>query len=83
MTENRLNIVSLKTDISPGVVDGLRILADMIERGEIDAPNITCATGNLVFHYGDINDSVAAVNGVWNLTYALHFLMAAARGAND
>lgn len=75
-----MNIVRLETDVSPGVVEGLRKLADTIERGDIDAPSVTCATGNMLFHYGDINDAVAATNAVWNLTYALHFLMAAGRG---
>lgn len=58
------------------VMEGLRNLADMIERGEINPTTMTCCDGGTLWHFGSPNDIEAARDMCWNLTQAQHNLMA-------
>lgn len=79
------NVVELRPDNFPyhDVVKSLRKLADQIENGEIDSSSMTCSDGEGVWHFGELNDSLAAVNAIWNLNFAIHFLMTMASKARD
>lgn len=73
------NVVLLHPASSVSV--GLRNIADAIDRGEYAyEKDCTLVMGTEVFQLGEIDDSRAAVNAVWDLTYAVHKLMAAGRG---
>jgi len=52
----------------------LRNIADQYEAGDFEG-DCTLVIGLDVFHLGTFDDSLAARDAVWNLTYAIHKLM--------
>ena len=59
------------------VPTGLRNIADAIEAGEYDYfTDCTVVLGTNIFSLGEVDDSRAAVNAVWDMTYGIHKLMA-------
>jgi hypothetical protein len=66
---------------STDVAVRLHQLADDIAAGAYDhTADRTVVLGTHVFYFGEIEASRAAVNAVWDLTYAIHKLMAAGHG---
>ena len=55
----------------------LRNIADRIDSGEYVFEDMTIVAGTDVFHLGDVNDSEAVANAVYNLQLGLHKLMKA------
>jgi hypothetical protein len=70
-----LKIVPIKP--SNDVVEGLKNIIDGIENGSIAKDNCTVITGGEIFHLGTANDSQAASDAVFNMTYGIHRLMSA------
>ena len=67
------NIVKLhpNTDIP----QGLRNIADSIEMDDVGAEGCTVVIGLNVYHLGTHNDTQAASDAVFNMTYGIHRLM--------
>ena len=68
---------------STNVAASLRQLADDITAGAYDhTADCTVVLGTHVFYFGEVEASRAAVNAVWDLTYAIHKLMAVSHGGD-
>ena len=69
------NIVQIKPSTNLAVA--LRNIADAYEAGEYESKTCTLIIGVEVFHLGVFDDSQAAQNAVWDMTYGIHKLMKA------
>lgn len=71
------NVVRLSP---PGPTEGLRNIADQIDRGEIPCDRVTLVIGSELYHLGTQDDREAAQAAVFDLNTGLSKMMLAAHG---
>lgn len=67
------DIINIKPNLS--VPQGLRNIADSVERGEFEASDCTIVIGTRIFHLGCFDDNEAAANTLFDLTLGIQLLM--------